>query len=111
MNEITFEHLPKAVSQLYEKLENIERLLTEKSAASQVESDHLLTIEEAGAFAHLSKLTIYGLVSRAEIPCMKKGKRLYFSRKELVAWIKTGRKKTVAELDNEARAFITRKTK
>jgi excisionase family DNA binding protein len=69
---------------------------------SNVEADQLLTIEEAAAFAHLSKATLYGLVSRSEIPCMKKGKRLYFSKQELTTWIKSGRKKTNTEISDEA---------
>jgi excisionase family DNA binding protein len=108
--ELTFEQLPKAVNQLYEKLENIEKLLCEKNGITP-EADQLLTIDETAALAHLSKLTIYGLVSRAEIPCMKKGKRLYFSKTELINWIRTGRKKTVAETAIEANTFVSRKGK
>ena len=111
MTEITFEQLPQAVGQLFAKLENIEKLLSGKEGTQQSEADELFTIDEAATFTHLSKLTIYGLVSKAEIPCMKKGKRLYFTRKELIAWIKTGRKKTLAETAIEANAFVNRKAK
>jgi len=99
MTDFTFEQLPKAVSQLYEKLNNIERLLTEKGNIHHSESDQLLTIKEAAQVLHLSVPTIYGYVSRNEIPFSKKGKRLYFSKSELIEWIKKGRKKTLAELE------------
>jgi len=91
--EITFEQLPKAVSQLNEKLENIERLLLQRNQQHNKEDDLLLTIQQAAEILCLSVPTIYGLVSRSEIPCMKKGKRLYFSKEEITNWIKTGRKK------------------
>ncbi len=70
--EITFEQLPKAVTQLYDKLENIERLLLRKENEVQPEHDQLLTIKQAAEILSLSVPTIYGLVSKAEIPVSKK---------------------------------------
>jgi len=73
--------------------------------------DKLMTIGEAATFAHLSKATFYGLVSRSEVPCMKKGKRLYFSRQELTEWIKAGRKKTLSEIAADTDSYLTRKAR
>ena len=56
-------------------------------------SDNLLSISEA------SKYTLYGLTSRREIPFIKKGKKLYFERMELEAWIMEGRKLTKHEIN------------
>ena len=56
--EITFEKLPQAVTQLLDKLENIERLLLIKSNTPQPESDILLTIKQAAEILHLSVPTI-----------------------------------------------------
>lgn len=108
---MTFEQLPQAVIQLYDKLDNIERLILAQGNPANSEADQILTIEEAATFARLSKATLYGLVSRCEIPCMKKGKRLYFSRQELTVWIKSGRKKTVSEIAADADSYLTRKAK
>lgn len=107
--EITFEKLPQAVNQLNERLENIERLLLEKSNQTHSEADQLLTIQQAAETICLSVPTIYGLVSRSEIPCMKKGKRLYFSKAELTDWIKAGRKKTISEMEQETDKFLSKK--
>ncbi len=104
--EITFEKLPQAVNQLFDKLENIERLLLSKSNDPQNETDKLLTIKQASEIIHLSVPTIYGLVQRAEVPVCKRGKRLYFSKKELTAWIMAGRKKTVSEIEAEAGSYM-----
>lgn len=109
--ELTFNELPKAVTQLYDKLENIERLLLEKSNELQPEADQLLTIKQASEFLKLSVPTLYGKVHDAVIPVSKKGKRLYFSKKELTDWIKTGRKKTVTEIAAEAETYIKIKKK
>ena len=74
-------------------------------------TDQLLTIKQAGEMLCLSVPTIYGLVQRAEIPVCKRGKRLYFSKQELTDWIKSGRKKTLAETSSEAEAYLSKKGK
>jgi len=102
MNELNFIIPPEAVTKLFDKLNNIERLLEQKGNGTQPIGDQLLTIEEAAQVLHLTVPTVYGLVHRKEVPVMKKGKRLYFSREELALYIKSGRKKTVAELTTEA---------
>jgi hypothetical protein len=71
MNDLTFEKLPQAVTQIYDKLENIERLLLSKNNLSNPEEDKLLTIREAAVILHLSVPTIYGLVQRQGVPVCK----------------------------------------
>jgi len=73
---------------------------------SPVETDELLTIQQAADFLKLSVPTIYSLVSRSAIPVNKRSKRLYFSKKELTDWIKAGRKKTTIEIQAEAQSFV-----
>ena len=104
--EITFELLPKAVTQLHDKLDNIERLLQLRSNDPPPESDKLLNIQQAAEVLSLSVPTVYGLVHRAEVPVCKRGKRLYFSKQELTAWIMAGRKKTNSEIKAEANSYF-----
>jgi hypothetical protein len=73
---------------------------------NQNEPDQLLTIKQAGELLKLSVATLYGYVHRAEIPVCKKQKRLYFSKQELTSWIKNGRKKTNAEISEQADTYI-----
>jgi len=110
MDTLTFEQLPTAFTHLFNKVENIEKLLQKKQEA-QPESDQLLTIQQAAEFLKLSVPTIYGLVSRSAIPVSKKTKRLYFSRQELTTYIKEGRRKTVSEIEAEADCFLQNKQK
>lgn len=86
-------------------------LRNQKIQKSQPETDQLLTIQQVADFLSLSIPTIYGLVSKSEIPCMKKGKRLYFSKDEITNWIKAGRKKTLAEIDAETDAYLINQKK
>ena len=111
MNEITFELLPQAVNQLFDKLENIERLLLSKSNEPQPEVDELLTVQDTAKFLSLSVPTIYGLISKGELPVMKRSKRCYFSKVELLNYLKQGRKKTLAETASEAETYLSNKKK
>lgn len=107
MEPITFEQLPQAVSRLQEQLNNIEQLLLQGTKPA-VDTDELLTITQAAKFLNLSTPTLYCKVSRQEIPVNKQGKRLYFYKSELADWIKSGRKKTIAEINLETEQSIIR---
>lgn len=110
MNEITFQNFPQAVTHLLNKVDNIERLLSSQNNSSD-SIDHPLTIEEACEYLKLKKGTIYQKVREKTIPHSKKGSRLYFSKQELVNWIKEGRKKTINEIKDEASTYIKKKKK
>lgn len=105
MEPLTFEQLPNAVTGLLEKLNTIEHLLRQGTSQPQ-QVDELLTISEAAKFLNLSVPTLYGKVSRKEIPVNKQGKRLYFYKSELADWIKAGRKKTAVEIRQEAEQYV-----
>ena len=68
--------------------------------------EQLLTIQEAAEFLSLTVPTMYSKVSKGELPVMKQGKRLYFSRTELMKYVKAGRKKSNAEIEQEAKAYL-----
>lgn len=109
--ELSFEMLPNAVNQLLSKVDNLERLLLEKGNPDKSNSDKMFDVEEAAKFCRLSKPTIYARVSKGEIPYNKKGKRLYFLESELMDWIKQGRRKTQAELAEDAQNYIAHNKK
>ena len=102
METISFENLPQAVNELSQKIDNLVRLTLEKSKDLHTKTDKFLTIQQASELICLSVPTVYGLVHRAAIPCMKRNKRLYFSEQQLTDWIKSGRKKTISEIEAEA---------
>jgi excisionase family DNA binding protein len=108
MENLTLEQLPHAVSQLQSKLNNIEQILLNQEKVLPQE-DQILNIQQAAVLLKLSVPTIYGLVHRCAIPVSKQSKRLYFSRDELITWIKQGRKKTTKEINEEADAFIAKR--
>lgn len=100
MEELSFDRLPKAVAKLCNEVGEIKRILLQSKDHFHQE-DRLLNVKEAASFLELSVPTVYGYVQRKQIPVMKKHKRLYFSKKELTDWIKSVRKKTVSEIQEE----------
>ena len=74
--------------------------------------DELLTAVQTADFLSLELSTIYSLVNQKAIPYMKpNGKRLYFSKQELIGWIKSGRKKTVSEMASDATNYLRKSPK
>lgn len=73
--------------------------------------EQLLTVQEAAQFLNLTVPTIYSKVSKGELPVMKRSKRLYFSSTELMEYIKDGRKKSNAEIEKEANAYLSNNKK
>jgi excisionase family DNA binding protein len=111
--EITFELLPQAVSQLFNKVENIERLLLEQRSEPLPEPDKWFDIVEFCNY-HPDKPavpTAYGWVHDKSVPYHKSGKKLRFLKSEIDVWLKEGRKKPLAEIDSEADTYIKCKSK
>lgn len=71
--------------------------------------EQLLTIQETAEFLKLTVPTIYSKVSKGELPVMKRSKRLYFSHTELLEYLKGGRKKSNAEIEQEAHSYLMNK--
>jgi len=107
MENLSFEQLPNVVNQIQLKLNVIERLLLENN--NQSEEQELLTVEQCAEYLNLSKPTIYGLMSKNDIPYMKKGKRCYFCKAEILDYIKSGRRKTNAEIESETDLYLIKK--
>ena len=66
------------------------------------EEEEFLTIEKTMEILHLAKPSIYGLTYRKKIPYIKKGKKLYFRKAELLEWLNQGRHQTKTEIETEA---------
>jgi excisionase family DNA binding protein len=96
------------------RLSSIENLILDlKHKPQTVEPtdnpDQLLTIQQAAEFLSLSVPTLYTKVSKGELPVMKRSKRLYFSRTELLEYLKDGRKLTNTEIEQQADQYLANK--
>ena len=70
--------------------------------------NELLTITQAAEFLSVSTATVYGYCHQRSIPCMKRRGRLYFSKSELLAWVQSGKRSTMAEIKANALQSLER---
>ncbi len=89
--KITFDSVPETLAEMRAELSELRRLLSNREEAHKY-TNKLMVIEEAADFLNLSKATLYRLVSNRSIPFHKQSGKLYFLEKELLEWIKAGRK-------------------
>ena len=99
---------------LDQRLSNIESILLDikhapREKGDNPENDELLTVQDAAKFLTLSVPTVYNLISKGEIPVMKRSKRCYFSKIELIDYLKQGRKKTMNETIYETDVYLSKK--
>jgi excisionase family DNA binding protein len=105
MATINFNDLPEAVEALTEKVDKLYEVIA--NVQPQKQGKEFLTIEEAAEFLSLATPTLYAKVSKREIPYSKRGKRLYFARKDLENYLKEGRVKTIHEIEAETDRHLT----
>ncbi len=102
----TFEDLPKAIYHLFEEVKQIKSLILESSTTNT--SDKLLTIQETAEFLHVQKQTLYSYVSKGIMPHHKRAGRLYFSKNDLIQWVKDGNKRSF-DVEAEAQKIISKR--
>ena len=77
------------------RLETIEELLNrllKQGTTTAPDAPEVGGIELAQQITRLSKPRLYALVSARGIPHSKRGNKLYFSRAELLDWVKAGQR-------------------
>ena len=68
-----------------------------KKVAPMEHTEDMISAEDAAKFLDIKISTLYFKTHMKEIPFMKKGKKIYFSRKELAQWVAEGRQYTRLE--------------
>ena len=96
---------------MLDKLDHLERIIRSANQPIKNQEEKLLSIDVAAEFLNLKVPTIYSKVSRGELPVMKRSKRLYFSRNELMAYLKKGSRKSYSAIQDEAENFLKNKAK
>jgi excisionase family DNA binding protein len=96
------------------RLNNIETLLLDlkhkpKEQGESNEIDELFTVQDTAKFLSLSVPTVYSLISKGELPVMKRSKRCYFSKIDLINYLRQGKRKTFAEIAKEADTYLKKK--
>lgn len=110
MKNLTFDQLPKAVTMLTKEVSELKSLLLEKQEqTSTVRPEHWFDLNDLIKYdpEKRTKPTWYSKISRGEVPYHKRGKKVYFLKSEIDEWLKAGKRKSNAEIEAEAEAYLS----
>lgn len=114
----TFDMIPVLMANLLEdnkiladKLEALSRKISASLKEDCKEDDQRMDVTEAQKYipGHPAVQTIYGWTSNNLIPYHKVGKRIYFVKSELDAWLSKEQHKSQQDLLKEAENFVNNK--
>ena len=83
--------------------ENIKKAIAPSNTSID---EAFMTIIETAKLINLAKSSIYSLVHQKKIPFNKVGKRLYFSKVDILQWIKNGKHNTKSEIETKADEYL-----
>jgi len=98
---------------LNKRLSNIESILLDikHKPKAELQPETPLSIKDVSKLIGKTVPTIYGYCQRNEIPYSKNGNRLIFWKSEIIQWLKSGKVKTLQELEADADAYLSSKNK
>jgi excisionase family DNA binding protein len=98
-----------------DRLDKIEALLLKIIELNEANigqfKEEVMNVEEVAKYLSVRPSTIYKMTSSFEIPFSKTGKRLYFQKSEIDAWLHKARRKTNAEIEEEATNYVISRKK
>ena len=96
----------KHIEDMLSKL-NIAKDSTQLSPAKS--TSDFLTVSQSALYLSVSRATIYRYTAERIIPHFKSGKRLYFKRSDLEAWVTAHRVSSNEEISEEVENYLIRK--
>lgn len=77
-----------------------------KSSNLNATSNEHFDVKGIAEFLGMKPSGIYGLVHKRKIPHIKKGKRLYFFKSEILEWLRNGNVETEKDIQNQADEYL-----
>ena len=94
------------MDEIIKRLERLERLIESQS----INTKEVLNFNETCQYLELSQSHLYKLTSTGAIPHYKpNGKKIYFNRPELDAWLLRNRADSKQEIEQEAANYLVNK--
>lgn len=78
--------------------DELQQLISKGDIELPKDTNEVIDIKQASELMGVSVQTIYGKTSTRMIPHYKKGKKIYFKRDELLAWLTEDKRKTRDEV-------------
>jgi len=89
----------------------VEKAILQSSKNETTQSDTFLDVDQAASFLGIAKATLYGKCSKLSVPHFKKGKKLYFHQSELIEYLKSGKRKTIQDIQKNVNTLLSEKGK
>lgn len=94
----------KEITQLIEGA--VQKAILKNQNLSDDQNTSFMDVNKAAEFLGIAKATLYGKCSEKLIPYFKKGKKLYFDQKELIGWLKSGKRKTINDINERVNTHL-----
>ena len=109
---IRFDDLPRAITDLTKEVGELKSLLTQKQKTDD-QTDQWLDLNELIEYdpEKRTKQTWYSKLHKNEVPHYKRDKKVYFLKSEIDEWLKEGKRKSNAELEQEAEMYLSNNKK
>ena len=94
----------KEIKQLIEGA--VQKAILENKKLAGDQNSSFMDVNQASEFLGIAKATLYGKCCNLLIPHFKKGKKLYFEKAELLDWLKSGKRKTVNDINESVNTHL-----
>ena len=116
MDNITFEAMPQAISELIQKVDTLQSTVAAlQKHCNKPQVEPMIGIDEACKILGRAKSTVYALTQAHKIPFYQPGKMLQFKRSELMAWMESARQdassQTTESIAEQMRITVRHKPK
>jgi len=113
MRKLTLEELPEAIAEFIQEFRDFRNHYENQLDNQQAEQNCWFNLTEFRNYHpnRPSAATVYGWVSRGEVPFHKtEGKKpLRFLKSEIDQWLLTGKHKTISEIERESEDYLKTK--
>ena len=84
----------------------LQKAILENQNLADDQISSFMDVNQAAEFLSIAKATLYGKCCNLLIPHFKKGKKLYFDRAELLDWLKSGKRKTINDINESVNTHL-----
>lgn len=105
----TFSHLEAFITDLVTEAVQTalqqQQLQLKNLRVEQDQREEVLNTDQAAAYLHIAKQTLYTLTSKRKIPFYKNGKKILFRRGDLDDWLNRGKQNEMTHFSKEGRLY------
>lgn len=91
-NRVSFEDMPNMMGELLDEVRTLSNRVkklenTCSCRRSDINTREILTAMEVAKMLKVTRVTVYRMIKRGEIPCYRNGSILMFYKDEILSWV------------------------